>query len=130
MRLLRRALGNPFISGLLAVVLVFILILFFLQWFLIGELLGLTIDLVETELIEQKLDGVEASEITRTFERVRQSLLNMPKSYITGKLHLKKVTAAAEFAKKANEDGEWTPEEVNTLLRMMNAAVGFKRGEK
>ena len=119
MRLLRRALGNPFISGLLAVVLVFILILFFLQWFLIGELLGLTIDLVEKELLQQAPDGVEASEITRTSERVRQSLLNMPKSYITGKLNLKKVKAAAEFARKANDNL------VTALSTILNAISGL-----
>ena len=127
---IRRALCNPFIGGLLTVALVLMLILFFSQWYLITELLDLTVDLVEKELIRRAPEGVEVSEITSTFENVREALMKMPVSYITGKIRLRKIKAAANYAKSANTDGEWTSEEVNTMLIMMNAAVGFKRGEK
>ena len=127
---IRRALCNQFIGGLLTVALVLMLILFFSQWYLITELLDLTVDLVEKELIRRAPEGVEVSEITSTFENVREALMKMPVSYITGKIGLRKIKAAANYAKSANTDGEWTSEEVNTMLIMMNAAVGFKRGEK
>jgi hypothetical protein len=87
----------------------------------------LTVDLVEKELIRQAPEAVEVSEITSTFENVREALMKMPVSYITGKISLRKIKAAANYAKSANTDGEWTSEEVNTMLIMMNAAVGFKR---
>ena len=128
--ILRRVFRNPFIGGLLTVALVLMLLLFFSQWYLITELLDLTLDLVEKELIRQAPEGVEASEISSTFENVREALMKMPMSYISGKISLRKVNAAANYAKSANKDGEWTSEEVNTMLIMMNAAVGFKRGEK
>ena len=54
----------------------------------------------------------------------------MPWSYLRGKIRLKKVKLAADYALKANEDQVWTSDEVNTLMEMMNAAVGFKREEK
>ena len=128
--LLRRALHNPFIAGLLAIAFVFMLILFFVQWLLIRELLEYSMDLVENELIRQVPDGVGAPEITKTFAHVRQALMGMPMSYITGKISLKKAKKAIDYAIKANTDGEWASEEVDTMLKMMNAAVGFKREEK
>lgn len=127
---IRRILSNPFIGGLLSAALVLMLVLFFSQWYLITELLDLTLDLVEKELIRQAPEGVAASEIENTFENVSVALMKMPMSYISGKISLRKIKAAANYAKSANTDGEWTSEEVNTMLIMMNAAVGFKRGEK
>lgn len=127
--ILRRLFRNRFIGGLLSAALVLMLILFFSQWYLITELLDLTLDLVEKELIRQAPEGVAAPEIKNTFENVREALMKMPMSYISGKISLRKVKAAANYAKIANTDGEWTSEEVNTMLIMMNAAVGFKGGE-
>ena len=46
---LRRILSNPLIGGLLSAALVLMLVLFFSQWYLISELLDLTLDLVEKE---------------------------------------------------------------------------------
>ena len=120
----------PLITGLLAVALVVMLILFVLQWYLINELFRFAADLVKDQLLQQAPEGVEASEITKTFERVEQALTGMPMSYITGKIDLKVAKAAADYAVKANADDVWTSEEINTLLNMMNAAVGFKREEK
>ena len=118
-----------FLAGLLGVVLVFMLILFFIQWYLITKLFSFAAELMETQLIQQAPDGVNPAEIATTFDRVEQATRGMPLSYLTGKVSLRKIQAAANFASNANADGEWTAEEVNTLLRMMNAAVGFKREE-
>ena len=115
------------VAGILAVALIFMFIFFFLQWYLIRELFSFATDIVERQLMQQAPEGVEAVEIKRTSERIKQALLNMPMSYISGKINLKKVKAAGNYALKANEDEQWTSEEVNTLLKMMNAAVGFKR---
>ena len=117
----------PLISGLLTVALIFLLILFFLQWYLIRELFSFAADVVEDQLIQQAPDGVAASEISMTFDRVEDALMSLPMSYISGKINLRKVKAAADYALKANENEEWTSEEVNTMLKMMNAAVGFKK---
>ncbi len=117
----------PLISGLLTVALIFLLILFFSQWYLIRELFSFAADVVEDQLIQQAPDGVAASEISMTFDRVEDALMSLPMSYISGKINLRKVKAAADYALKANENEEWTSEEVNTMLKMMNAAVGFKK---
>ena len=115
------------VTPILAVVLIFMFILFLLQCYLIRELFSFATDIVEWQLAQQAPDGVEAAEIKKTFERVKRALLNMPMSYVSGKINLKKIKTAANFAVKANEDEQWSSEEVNTLLKMMNAAVGFKR---
>ncbi len=129
----------PLIAGLLAVALVFVLLLFVLQWYLINAFFHFAAELVKGELLQQAPEGVEVSEITKTFERVERvrladsrngAVTSMPVSYITGRIDLKVAKAAADYALKANEDGTWTSEEINTLLQMMNAAVGFKREEK
>ena len=132
MNFLQRELNKrmPLIAKLLAVGLILMLILFFLQWYLITELFSFAADLMEDQLIQQAPDGVETSEITATFVHVRQVMKGMPWSYLRGKIRLKKVKLAADYALKANEDQVWTSDEVNTLMEMMNAAVGFKREEK
>ena len=126
---LRRAIQKrlPLISGLLTVALIFLLILFFLQWYLIRELFSFAADVVEDQLIQQAPDGVATSEISMTFDRVEDALMSLPMSYISGKINLRKVKAAADYALESNENEEWTSEEVNTMLKMMNAAVGFKK---
>jgi hypothetical protein len=43
---------------------------------------------------------------------------------------LRKVRIAIDYASKANEDGVWSAEEINTLLKMTDAAVGFKGKEQ
>lgn len=130
--LLRGALHKrtPLIAKVLAVILVLMLILFSLQWFVITELFSFAAALMKSQLIQQAPDGVDASAIETTFDRVERAMRGMPLSYLRGKVRLKKVKIAADYASKANEDGVWTSEEVNTLLEMMNAAVGFKGKER
>ena len=119
--------GSKIVVGLLVVALIIMIILFAVQWYIIRELFNFSTDIVEGQLVQQAPEGVESAEIQITFARVRKALLHMPLSYLSGDINLKKVKGAAYYALKANEDKEWTSEEVNTMLKMMNAAVGFKR---
>jgi hypothetical protein len=119
--------GSRIVVALLVVALIIMSISFALQWYIIRELFSFTTDIVERQLVQQAPEGVEDVEIQKTFSRVRKALLHMPLSYLQGDINLKKVKRAAYYALKANEDKEWTSEEVNTMLKMMNAAVGFKR---
>ena len=116
----------PLITKVLAVLLVLLLIFFFLQWYLITELFSFAADLVKTQLIQQAPDGVDAEAIKATFGRVEQAMQAMPLSYLRGQVRLRKVRIAIEYASKANEDGLWSAEEINTLLKMTDAAVGYK----
>ena len=117
----------PLITILLTVALITMLILFFWQWFILRAVFNFATDVVVEHLIQQAPDDVENAEIRKTFGRVRQAMMGMPITLIIGKINLRKVKAATNYALKANEDEEWTSDEINTLLRMMNAAVGFKR---
>ena len=118
------------ITKVLAVLLVLILIFFFLQWYLITELFSVAADLMKTQLIQQAPDGVDTEEIRATFDRVEQALRTMPLSYLRGQVRLRKIQIAINYASKANEDGVWSAEEINTLLKMTDAAVGFKGKEQ
>ena len=119
----------PLITKVLAVLLVLMLIFFFLQWYLITGLFSFAADLMKSQLIQQAPDGVDTAAIKTTFDRVEQAMRAMPLSYLRGQVRLRKVQIALDYASKANEDGLWSAEEINTLLKMTDAAVGFK-GEK
>lgn len=119
----------PFMAKVLAAVLLIMVVLFFLQWYLITELFSFAADLMKSQLIQQAPDGVDTAAIIATFNRVEQAMLAMPLSYLRGQVRLRKVKIAIDYASKANEDGLWSAEEINTLLKMTDAAVGFK-GEK
>lgn len=119
--------GSKIFVGVLVAALIIMVASFALQWYVIRELISFTTEMVERQLVQQAPEGVEEIEIRKTFERARKALLHMPLSYLRGDINLKKVKSAAYYALKANEDKEWTSEEVNTMLKMMNAAVGFKR---
>ena len=114
------------LSKVLAVLLVLMLIFFFLQWYLITELFGVAADLMKTQLIQQAPDGVDAEAIKATFNRVEQAMQAMPLSYLRGQVRLRKVRTTIDYASKANKDGLWSAEEINTLLKMTDAAVGYK----
>ncbi len=119
----------PFMAKVLAIILIIMVVLFFLQWYLITELFSFAAGLMKSQLIQQAPDGVEAVDIIATFNRVEQAMQAMPLSYLRGQVRLRKVKIAIDYASKANEDGLWSAEEINTLLKMTDAAVGFK-GEK
>ena len=119
----------PFMAKVLAIILIIMVVLFFLQWYLITELFSFAADLMKSQLIQQAPDGVDPVDIIATFNRVEQAMQAMPLSYLRGQVRLRKVKIAIDYASKANEDGMWSAEEINTLLKMTDAAVGFK-GEK
>ncbi len=116
----------PFMAKVLAVILLIMVVLFFLQWYLITELFSFAAGLMKSQLIQQAPDGVDTAAIIATFNRVEQAMLAMPLSYLRGQVRLRKVKIAIDYASKANEDGVWSAEEINTLLKMTDAAVGFK----
>lgn len=120
----------PFLAKVLAVILVVMFILFFLQWYLITELFSFAADLMKSQLIQQAPDGVDAAAIRATFRRVEQAMQAMPLSYLRGQVRLRKVKIAIDYASKANEDGMWSAEEINTLLKMTDAAVGYTGKEQ
>lgn len=120
----------PFITKVLVVLLVLMFIFFFLQWYLITKLFSFAADLMKSQLIQQAPDGVDTAAIIATFNRVEQAMQTMPLSYLRGQVRLRKVQIAIEYASKANEDGVWSAEEINTLLKMTDAAVGFKEKEQ
>ena len=116
----------PLITKVLAVLLVLLLIFFFLQWYLITGLFSFAADLMKSQLIQQAPDGVDAEAIKATFNRVEQAMQAMPLSYLRGQVRLRKIRIAIDYASKANEDGLWSAEEINTLLKMTDAAVGYR----
>ena len=54
--------------------------------------------------------------------------MQLPFSFLTRKINLRKIRAVGRYAIEANRDEVWDADEINTLLRMMNASVGFKGG--
>lgn len=120
---------TSFITKVLAVLLVLMLIFFFLQWYLITELFSFAADLMKAQLIQQAPEGVDTEAIKATFDRVEHAMQTMPLSYLRGQVRLRKVQIAIDYASKANEDGVWSAEEINALLKMTDAAVGFKGKE-
>lgn len=117
----------PLIAILLTVALIMMFVLLLWQWFILQAVFNIVGDVVVEHLIQQAPDDVENAEIRKTFRRVRRAMLGMPITLILGKINLRKVKAAADYALKANENEVWTSDEVKTLLAMMNAAVGFKK---
>ena len=120
----------PLMTKVLVILLILMLILFFLQWYLITKLFNFAAGLMKSQLIQQAPDGVDTAAIRATFDRVEQTMRTMPLSYLRGQIRLRKVKIAIDYALKATEDGMWSAEEINTLLKMTDAAVGFKGKEK
>ena len=119
---------KPHIVKGLTVLLILIVCLAILQWFIIKELFGFGADMVKDALIRQAPEGVERSDIEATFDRVKSVGMQLPFSFLTGRISLRKIRAVGRYAKEANADEVWDADEINTLLRMMNASVGVKGG--
>ena len=111
--------------GILGILLIIMLVLYVLLVLFIAQLVSVAVDFIEAEVLIQTKDmpGVDSEEVQTTFERMRKAI---PKR----KVNLGKANAAAKYAQKAREDEQWTADEVNTLLRMMNAAMGMKNESK
>ena len=115
------------VKGLI-VLLILTVCLAVLQWFIIKELFGFGTDMVKDALIRQAPEGVDRYDIEATFDRVKTAGMQLPFSFLTGKISLRKIRAVGRYAIEANKDEVWDADEINTLLRMMNASVGFKGG--
>ena len=112
----------------LTILLILTLCLAVLQWFIIKELFSFGTDMVKDALIRQAPEGVDRYDIEATFDRVKTAGMQLPFSFLTGKIDLRKIRAVGRYAIEANRDEAWDADEINTLLRMMNASVGFKGG--
>ena len=121
---------KQFVLKILTVLLILIVCLAVLQWFIIKELFGFSADMVKDALIRQAPEGVDRYDIESTFDRVKTAGMQLPFSFLTGKISLRKIRTAGRYAIEANNDEVWDSDEVNTLLRMMNDSVGFKGGNK
>ena len=112
----------------LTVLLILTVCLAVLQWFIIKELFGFGTDMVKDALIRQAPEGVDRNDIEATFDRVKTAGMQLPFSFLIGKINLRKIRAVGRYATEANKDEVWDADEINTLLRMMDASVGFKGG--
>ncbi len=111
----------------LTILLIFMVCLSILQWFIIKALFGFGTEMLKDAMVRQAPVGVNRDDIINTFERVKSRAQQLPFSFITGKINLRKIKAAGEYAIAANADESWEAVEINTLLRMLNASVGYKR---
>ncbi len=112
----------------LTVLLILTICLAILQWFIIKELFGFGADMVKDALMRQAPEGVNQDDIETTFDRVKTAGMQLPFSFLTGRISLRKIQAVGRYAIEANDDQVWDADEINTLLRMMNASVGVKGG--
>lgn len=110
----------------LTLLLILMVCLAVLQWFIIKELFGFGADMVKDALMKQAPEAVNRADIEETFERVKTAGQQLPFSFLTGRISLRKIRDVGSYALEANADEFWDAEEINTLLRMMNASVGFK----
>ena len=112
----------------LTVLLILAICLAVLQWFIIKELFSFGADMVKDALIRQAPEGVDRYDIEATFDRVKTAGMQLPFSFLMGKISLRKIRAVGRYAIEANADESWDADEINTLLRMMDASVGVKGG--
>ncbi len=111
----------------LVILLIFMVCLAILQWFIIQALFGFGTKMVMEAMVRQAPEGVNRDDIIMTFERVKGRAQQLPFSFIAGKINLRKVKNAGDFAIAANTDESWTAEEINALLSLLNASVGYKQ---
>ena len=110
-------------TKLLGVALVVLLILFIIQWYAIRWFITATVELFEPQFIQRMPEDIEEAEIAQTINQVKVVVKKMPMSLVSGQISWRKVKAAVDYAFQV--DGS-DPEEIKTLLTMINAAIGFK----
>lgn len=115
------------ITKALTILLIFMVGLAIIQWFIIQALFGFAAEMLKDGMVRQAPDEVNREYIINTIERVKMRVNQLPFSYITGKLDLRKIKAAGEYVIVVNEDGTWQADEINNLLQILNASVGFKQ---
>lgn len=111
----------------LIVVLVVMVCISILQWFVIIALFGFGTEMLKDAMVRQAPEDVDRLYIVNTLDRVKNRAQQLPFSFIVGKINLSKLKAAGEYAIEANDDEVWSAEEITTLLRFLNASVGYKR---
>ena len=110
----------------LTILLIFMVCLSILQWFIIKALFGFGTEMLMEAMVRQAPEGVNRDDIIKTFERVKGRVQQLPFSFITGKINLRKIKAAGEYAIEANADESWEADEINALLGYLDASVGYK----
>jgi len=113
-------------TKLLIVALIVLLVLFIIQWYAIRWFITAAVELFEPQFIDRMPPSIEKTEITRTIERVKVVVQKIPMSLVSGQISWRKVKSAVDYAFLV--DGS-DPEEIKTLLTMINAAVGFRNGQ-
>lgn len=112
---------------ILLIILIFFVCLSILQWFVILYLINIATEMLKEAMISQAPNDVDKDRLIRTFERVKKRVQQLPFSFITGKINIGKIKLAGDYAIAANADGSWDSEEINTLMRYLNASIGYKR---
>lgn len=115
------------ITKALTILLIFMVALAIIQWFFIQALFSFGTEMLKDGMVKQAPDEVNREYIINTIERVKMRVNQLPFSIITGKLDLRKIKAAGEYVIVVNEDGTWQADEINNLLQILNASVGFKQ---
>lgn len=115
------------LTKVLIIGLIFFVCLSVLQWFVIVYLISIATEMLKEAVVSQAPDDVDRDRVIKTFERVKIRAQQLPFSFVTGKINLRKIKAAGEYAIAVNKSGSWDAEEINTLLRYMNASIGYKR---
>ncbi len=118
------------LQNVLIVLLILMVCLATLQWFIIRELFSFGADMVKDALVQQAPEEVDRASIETTFRRVKAAGMQLPFSFLTGQISLRKIRAVGRYAIEANADEVWDADEINTLLRMMDASVGVKGGDE
>ncbi len=112
---------------ILLIILIFFVCLSILQWFVILYLINIATETLKETMISQAPEGVDKEDLIKTFERVKRRVQQLPFSFVTGKINIRKIKTAVDYAIAANDDGSWDAEEINTLMRFLNASIGYKR---
>ncbi len=115
------------ITKILVVILILFVLLATLQWIIIKELFGFGADMMKDAMIKQAPEEVSRADIEATCERVKTVGQQLPFSLFIGRINLGKIKKVADYAIAANDDDTWDAEEINTLLQMLNASIGFKQ---
>jgi hypothetical protein len=108
----------PVATAVLLVGLVVMIVLYIQMLAFINRFVAMAVDLIEKEILLEAPEGVDKGRVKETFERMRRAI---PR----GKVNFGKARSAATYAQKARSDDDgWTAGEINTLLEMINAAMG------
>ena len=95
------------LTKVLTLLLIFMVCLSILQWFIIEALLDFGTEMLKEVMVRHAPAGVNRDDIINTFERVKGRAQQLPFSFIAGKIDLRKIKAAGEYAIEASADENW-----------------------